>query len=175
MTNEKNILLFLKQFHEKFRSKTTGFQEIKSFFRDAKWWFNASWGFKRLNEDCFSVYSLLWYMRVLSCMQVIELVLSSGWRVNTAKLWKQTKHQVKPINPCHAGTVYMRFKPISDQINATLVAKMFSGRWLVNLIITFFKRIFLHRYDYFSSFGAGNCVSNSSFKWTKNNLKQSGR
>ena len=36
----KNILLILKQFHENFRSKTTRFQEIKSFFRDAKWCFN---------------------------------------------------------------------------------------------------------------------------------------
>ena len=44
----KNILLILKQFLENLRSKTTSFQEIKSFFRDAKWCFNASWGFKGL-------------------------------------------------------------------------------------------------------------------------------
>ena len=31
VTNEKNILLFLKDFHENFRSKTTRFQEIKLF------------------------------------------------------------------------------------------------------------------------------------------------
>ena len=36
VAKEKNILLLLKQFHENFRSKTTRFQEIKSFFRDAK-------------------------------------------------------------------------------------------------------------------------------------------
>ena len=31
-----------------------------------------------------------------------------------------------------------------------------------------------HKYKYFSSFEAGNCVSNSSFKWTKNKRKQFG-
>ena len=51
--NEKNILLFLKQFRENFRSKTTRFREIKSFFRDAKWCFDASWGFKGLKWFLF--------------------------------------------------------------------------------------------------------------------------
>ena len=46
----KNILLFLKRLRENFRPKTTGFQEIKSFFRDLKWCFNASWGFKGLKQ-----------------------------------------------------------------------------------------------------------------------------
>ena len=36
VTDEQNIQLFLKQFQENFRSKTNRFQEIKSFFRDAK-------------------------------------------------------------------------------------------------------------------------------------------
>ena len=44
----KNILLFLKQFHDNFLSKTPRFQETKSFFRDARWCFNASWGYKGL-------------------------------------------------------------------------------------------------------------------------------
>ena len=44
--NKKNVLFFLKQFLENCRSKTSRFQEIKSFFRDAKLCFNASWGLK---------------------------------------------------------------------------------------------------------------------------------
>ena len=36
VTNEKNILLFLKKYHINLRSKTTRFQEIKSIFRDVK-------------------------------------------------------------------------------------------------------------------------------------------
>ena len=66
------------------------------------------------------------------------------------------------------------FEQISDQINSTQVVKLFYGRCLVNLIITFRRRIFLHKYNYVSSFGAGNCVSNSSFKWMKNSPKQLG-
>ena len=46
----KNILLFLKQFHENCCSKTTRLQEIKPFFRYAKWCFNASWGSKGLKH-----------------------------------------------------------------------------------------------------------------------------
>ena len=34
----------------KFRSKSPGFQEIKSFFRDAKWCLDASWGFRGLKQ-----------------------------------------------------------------------------------------------------------------------------
>ena len=49
---------------------------------------------------------------------------------------------------------------------------MFYGRRLVYPIITFLRCIFLHEYKYFSSFGAGNCVSNSSFKWMKNSPNQ---
>ena len=45
----KNILLFLKQFHEFFCSKITSFQGIKPFFKDAKFCFNASRGLKGLN------------------------------------------------------------------------------------------------------------------------------
>ena len=51
------------------------------------------------------------------------------------------------------------FKQISDKINSTQVAIMVCGRCLVNLMITFWRRIFLHKYNYFSSFGAGNCVT----------------
>ena len=51
---------------------------------------------------------------------------------------------------------------------------MFCGRCLVDLRITFWRRIFLHKYNYFSSFGAGICVSNSSFKWMKNSPEQFG-
>ena len=40
--NEKNILLLLQQFDEYVRSKTHNFKEIRSFFRDAKFYFNAS-------------------------------------------------------------------------------------------------------------------------------------
>ena len=58
----KSTLLFLKQFHGNFCSKTTRFQEFKSFFRDAKWcfnMFNASWGLKGLLK--FICTSLICY------------------------------------------------------------------------------------------------------------------
>ena len=45
----KNIMLFLKQFHDNFCSKTTRFQEIK-LCDDVRWCFNASWGLKGLNH-----------------------------------------------------------------------------------------------------------------------------
>ena len=44
------------------------------------------------------------------------------------------------------------FKQISDQINSTLIAKMLCGRYLVNLIIKFLRRIFFHKHKYFLSF-----------------------
>ena len=76
-----------------------------------------------------------------------------------------------------AGAVYISvFEPISDQFqtNSTKVVKMLRGRCLVNMIITFWKRILLRKYNYFSSFGTGNCTSNFSFKWMKNSRKQLG-
>ena len=39
------------QFHENFRSIITRVQEIKSFFWDTKWCFNASWELKGLIND----------------------------------------------------------------------------------------------------------------------------
>ena len=65
--------------------------------------------------------------------------------------------------------IYMHFQA-NFRPNLIQVGKMCFGRYLVNLIITFWRRLFLHKYNYFSSFGAGNCVSNSSFKRMKNIL-----
>ena len=77
------------------------------------------------------------------------------------------------VNPNAAGTVYIRCQAIFRPINSTLSA-MFCGRCLVNLILTFWRCIYFYKYNYFSSFGAGNCVSNSSFKWMKKSLKKIG-
>ena len=79
------------------------------------------------------------------------------------------------FNPYAAGTVYIRYQTNFKPINLTGIAKIFRGRCLVNLIITFWECIFFQKYKYFSSFEAGNCVSNSSFKWMKNNLGSSAR
>ena len=76
------------------------------------------------------------------------------------------------FNPYAAGTVYIRFQANFKPINLTGIAKIFRGRCLVNLIITFWRCIFFQKYKKKSSFGAGNCVSNSSFKWMKNNLEK---
>ena len=85
------------------------------------------------------------------------------------------QYWVNMVNPYPAGNVYICvFKQIIDQINSIQIAKMFRGRCLVNLIITLWRCIFLHKYKYFSSFKAGNCVSNSSSKWMKNSPKQFG-
>ena len=65
-----------------------------------------------------------------------------------------------------------RVNQMSDQMNSTRIAKIFCDRCLVNLIIKCWRRIFFQKNIYFSSFGAGNCVSNSSFKWMKNIPKQ---
>ena len=78
------------------------------------------------------------------------------------------------FNPHAPATLYIRFQAKFWQINPIRIAKIFCGRCLVNLIITFWRSIFFHKYKYFSSFGAGNCASNSSFKWMKNSLKKSG-
>ena len=67
------------------------------------------------------------------------------------------------INPYAAGTQYIRFQATFRQIHSTQNAKMFCDRCLVNLLIHF-KDVFVHKNNYFSTFGAGNCVSNSSFK-----------
>ena len=66
------------------------------------------------------------------------------------------------------------FKQISDQINLSQISLKNCSRCIVSLIITFWRRIFVHKYNYFSSFLAGNCVSDSSFKWMKNSPKQLG-
>ena len=39
-----------------------------------------------------------------------------------------------------------------------------SFKWMKNSLK---QRIFFHKYNYFSAFEAGNCVSNSNFKWIK--------
>ena len=43
--------------------------------------------------------------------------------------------------------------------------------WYNNYIL---KMYIFYKYKYFSSFEAGNCFSNSSFKWLKNSLKKIG-
>ena len=69
--------------------------------------------------------------------------------------------------------IYAFSGKLQTKINPT--KKMSCGtRCSVNLIITFWKRILLHKYNYFSSFEAGNCVSNSSFKWMKHIPKRFG-
>ena len=42
------------------------------------------------------------------------------------------------------------------------------GRWLGNPLIQYRGCLFFHIYNYFLSFEAGNCVSNSSFERMKN-------
>ena len=66
------------------------------------------------------------------------------------------------INPYAAGTEYIRFQATFRPIHSTQNAKMFYDRFLVNLLIHF-KDVFVHN-NYFSTFRAGNCVSNSSIK-----------
>ena len=61
----KNILLFLKLFYENFRSKTARLHEIKSFFRDARWCFNASWGPKGLTHVVLTLCLLITTIVVL--------------------------------------------------------------------------------------------------------------
>ena len=45
-----------------------------------------------------------------------------------------------------------------------MIAKFNNSIWFIGFIF--------HNWEYFSSFEAGNCVSNSSFKWMKNRKKQ---
>ena len=55
----------------------------------------------------------------------------------------------------------------------TEFGKTVFGRCLVNPLIQYRGCLFFHIYNYFLSFEAGNCVSNSSFEQTKNRNKQS--
>ena len=71
------------------------------------------------------------------------------------------------FNPCAAGTVYMRFQANVRPNKLNSIAKIICGRCSVILKTKFQRCLFVHKYNYFSSFGAGNCVSNSSPKWGK--------
>ena len=59
------------------------------------------------------------------------------------------------LNPCRAGTEYKRFQAWSIEISLNSMLEM---------------SVF-HKYKYFSSFEARNCVSKSSFKWLKNTIE----
>ena len=48
---EKKYCYYLKNSRKIFAIKPLGYK-IKSFFRNAKWCFNASWGLKGLNNHC---------------------------------------------------------------------------------------------------------------------------
>ena len=97
------------------------------------------------------------------------------WRIiNGLQTTIWTAFALTPFNPYAAGTEYTRFQANFRPINSTRIAKMFCDRCLVNLILTFWRCIFVHKNNNFSSFGAGNCVSNSSFKWIKNSLEKIG-
>ena len=59
-------------------------------------------------------------------------------------------------------------------MNSTQMAEMFCGRCLVNLIITFLRRIFLYQYNFFRHSELEIALAKSSFKCMKNNLEKIG-
>ena len=64
----------------------------------------------------------------------------------------------------YKGSDYIRFAhEIQTKKTATEIDDLFRGKSLVTKIRDFY----FHKWIYFSSFEAANCVSNSSFKWTK--------
>ena len=100
-------------------------------------------------------------------------IVSSSWFIWVLMFWIYGHN--KYFNSFSAGIVFIRQnQEMSDQINWTRIAKIYCGRHLVNIKIAIWRRWFLHKYNYFSSFGAGNCVSNSRFRWMKNKPKQLG-
>ena len=97
-----------------------------------------------------------------------------SWWTTSPGTFKSSSEYTIIFYPYAAGTEYIRFRTNFKPINSTRIAKMFCGRCLVYIIITFWRCFVFHKHIYFSSFGAGNCVSNSSSKWKKNSVKEIG-
>ena len=54
---KENCHVLVDRFHGNINSKTLCCRQIKSVFRDVKWWFNASWGLKGLTAKLFNFYT----------------------------------------------------------------------------------------------------------------------
>ena len=67
----ENYHVLLKQFHGNFPSKTLSCRRIIYVFRDIKWWFDASWGFKGLNiiQHITGVISSSYLLTKWQCVQ----------------------------------------------------------------------------------------------------------
>ena len=80
----------------------------------------------------------------------------------------QTTNPVQ-INPCAARTVYIRFQANFRSLDRNIVKfdKNSFGKCLVNPTIQYWRCLCFINNTIFHSFEAGNCVSNSSFKWLK--------
>ena len=88
---EKCYSIIFKQifpwFHKHFRSKTTRFEEIKTFCRDAKWCFNASWGFKRLKPVAASI-------KMIASDEILHVFHLKRKRVKCAGVWREFQSQL---------------------------------------------------------------------------------
>ena len=129
VTNEKNVLLFVKQFHQNFRSKPPRFQETKSIFRDAKWYFDASWGFKGLSHHWFNVSCSLGEIsaekthlisgrvpgfRVQSELWPTERVANTKRRTNAVLMLGQRRRRWANINTALVSSHPLRTRQTQD-------------------------------------------------------------
>ena len=86
----ENYHVFVNKFHGNLRSKTLSFREIKSVFRDVKWCFKASWGFKGLRPRFNHIWRVFRPVSILHqeennvCATKIssKFAMSSGLSVN---------------------------------------------------------------------------------------------
>ena len=85
------------------------------------------------------------------------------WRLQTFKVDPHAARILELLEPC------IRFR--AGQINRNITKFdliIFGGYWVNSKL-----DMSIHKYKYFSPFEAGNCFSNSSFKWGKIETKNS--
>ena len=140
----------VKEFHGNFRSKTLGYREIKTVFRDVKWCLNASWGLKGLNNSN-SEMSLFYINKYLSPLEAGNWVSNFGfkWMKNKNKLtlWTFITPQSNVLHPWEqefqkryfretVGTIYDDFlwfvthfkSPNRSQVTGAVVKAACLGR-----------------------------------------------
>ena len=119
-----------------------------------------------------------WKLRVLNCHFVKCQFSTKGTVSSMAQIkWKVTLkdniviHSHIPVNTKHlyniCTTLAQRGRPWADVVQMLYVCYtcfVFTGISYINSIC---DMSILHKYLYFSSFKAGNCARNSSFKWRK--------
>ena len=120
---KENYHVLVNQFHGNVRSKTLGCKKIKCVFRDVKWWFNASWGFKGLKQQRLSIWCL-----VADCASVLFKCCATiiQNRINIALARRQWPNVVLML-----GQRLRRWANIEPTHSADRSGKHIHARWPV--------------------------------------------